>query len=78
MFGNKKEDLFVRIGFWLDLVGFFIAWFLFWPGVAIMLIALVISVIGLLRCIQAGSGVVGAVIYIVLDVAFLIGLFVFW
>jgi len=77
MGSEKKLNAFVWIGFALDLIGFFIALFLSFPvGVTIIVIGLVFSVIGLIFCIRDNGNVVSAALYIVLDVAFLIYLFV--
>ncbi|MCL2364443.1 MAG: hypothetical protein FWC71_07270 [Defluviitaleaceae bacterium] len=80
MFGsNSKVNIFVWIGFILDLVGFLIALFLnFNLGLTLVLLALVFSVIGLVICIRRNSGIGTAILYIVLDIAFLIYLLWFF
>jgi len=71
--GNKKLNVFVWAGFILDLIGFAIALFLS-PGlgIGIMVVALVLSVIGLLLCIKQQGNVVTAAFYLILDVVFLV------
>ena len=77
MFGNARLNIFVWIGFILDLIGFFVAlWASFTLGVTIIIIGLVFSIIGLLLCIKNKEGVFNASLYVVLDIAFLIYLFV--
>jgi len=75
---SKKLNVFVWIGFVLDLVGFFIALFMsFGLGVGIMIVGLVFSVIGLVLCIQQKGNIGTAALYVILDVAFLIYLLAF-
>jgi len=70
---NKKLNVFVWIGFALDLIGFMIALFVsFGLGVGIIIVGLVFSVIGLILCIQQQGNIFSAALYVVLDVGFLI------
>jgi len=74
---GKRLNAFVWIGLVLDLIGFFIALFASFPlGVGIIIVGLVFSVIGLILCIRDNGNVVSAALYVVLDVAFLIYLFI--
>jgi len=76
---GKKLNAFVWIGFALDLIGFFMALFMdFYLGVAVIVIGLVFSIIGLIVCIRQKGNVATAVLYVVLDVAFLIYLLVIY
>ncbi|MCL2406305.1 MAG: hypothetical protein FWC95_00095 [Defluviitaleaceae bacterium] len=80
---GKFRDLnkFLMIGLVLDLVGFFIALFaesngMFWTGIILVIAGIIATAIGLWICIKNKTGVPTAVFYLVLDIAFLIFLFV--
>jgi len=75
---GKKLNVFVWIGFVLDLIGFFVALFASFPlGVGLIIVGLVFSVIGLIVCIKQRGSVGTAIFYVVLDFVFLIYLFSF-
>ena len=79
----KDLNKFIWIGFILDLVGFFMAIFarsdnLYWTGVGIVIAGIVATLIGLWVCIKNKRGVGSAILYLVLDAAFLIYLLAFF
>lgn len=77
---NKKTNIFIGIGFAIDIIGFLFAVVLnmFAIGVGLIVLGLVFTVIGLIICIKQKSSIGTAVTYLVLDLAFLIYiLFVF-
>lgn len=77
MGSRGRLNVFVWIGFILDLIGFFVALFAsFSLGIGIIIVGLVFSIIGLILCIRDKGAVGSAALYVVLDVAFLIYLFV--
>jgi len=74
---GDKLNAFVWIGFGLDLLGFFVALFLsLGVGIAIIVIGLIFSIVGLILCITQKGNIVTAAFYVVLDLAFLIYLLI--
>ena len=76
---KKKLNIFVWIGFALDLLGVAIALFLnFALGLSLVVIGLGFSLFGLYLCIKRSGDVKTAVFYVVADVVFLIYLVAFF
>ena len=76
---KKKLNAFVWIGFALDLIGFMVALFIsFTLGVALVVVGLVFSIIGLILCIRQKGNVATAAFYVALDVGFLVYLLIFF
>ena len=76
---GKKLNAFVWIGFTLDLIGFIVGLLVsFGLGIALIVVGLVFSIIGLIICIRRQGNVATATFYIVLDVGFLVYLLVFF
>jgi hypothetical protein len=69
---KSRMNKYVTIGFWVDIIGFIIAWFL-WPvGIAIIVAGIVFTVIGLKACIRDNENVGTAVFYLIADAGFLV------
>ena len=76
---GKKLNAFVWIGFALDLIGLMVALFVNYGfGLALIVVGLVFSIIGLILCIRQQGNVATAAFYVVLDVGFIVYLLVFF
>ena len=75
---KKGLNLFVWFGFGMDLIGFLIAINgEFTAGIVVMVLGLVLSIIGLVKCIEQKGDAKTAGLFVFLDIAFLIGIVIF-